>query len=107
MIVEQTARNWAPFENFVLNASRVDAGAAAAQTHLGVDLGAYACALFEKEPSTAWSSRDRALALSAEAEHAQPGMNSRRARVHHLEGRQRLLVSTTIYHPAQATEGTY
>lgn len=64
LMVEQMARTWGQFENFVLNATRADAGATAAQTHLGVDLGAYVCALFEKEPSTAWSPRDRTLELS-------------------------------------------
>lgn len=66
LMVEQMARTWAPFESFVLNAARADAGATAAQIHLGVDLGAYVCALFEKETSTAWSPRARPLELSVD-----------------------------------------
>lgn len=71
VMVQQMAGTWHPFEDFVLNAARGDAGAAAAQMHLGVDLGAYVCALFEKEPSSAWSPRDRALALSMDERPAQ------------------------------------
>ena len=54
VMVQQMSGNWQPFENFVLNANRSDAGASAAQAHLGVDLGAYVCALFAKEPSAGW-----------------------------------------------------
>jgi hypothetical protein len=53
-MVEQMAKHWEPFERFVLAANRADAGALAAQRHLGVDLGDYVCALLEKRPSLGW-----------------------------------------------------
>jgi hypothetical protein len=54
LIVEQMAKNWDPFKRFVLAADGVDAGAAAARDHLGVDLGAFVCVLLERESSSAW-----------------------------------------------------
>jgi hypothetical protein len=54
-IVEQLARSWESFERFVKDARREDAGAAAAAEHLGVDLGAYVCALFDKADPATWS----------------------------------------------------
>ncbi len=54
IMVEQMARSWAPFEAFVQNASREDAGAAAAREHLDVRLGAFVCALMGREPADAW-----------------------------------------------------
>lgn len=55
IMVEQMSKNWERFRDFVLTADRADAGAGAAQKHLGVDLGAFVCALLEKEPLAAWA----------------------------------------------------
>jgi hypothetical protein len=68
IMVEHMAKSWEPFERFVMNARREDAGAASAAEHLDVDLGAYVCALFDKAPAKTWSSRDRTSELSAVAE---------------------------------------
>jgi hypothetical protein len=54
IIVEQMAKEWAPFKQFVRAADRADAGARAAREHFGIELGDYACALLEKDPSAAW-----------------------------------------------------
>lgn len=59
IMVEQMAKDWEPFERFVLAANRADAGALAAQRHLGVDLGDYVCALLEKRPSPGWAPDSR------------------------------------------------
>jgi hypothetical protein len=59
ILVEQMARSWEHFEDFVLHARREDAGAAAARQHLGIDLSAYVCALLEREPSPEWAPRGR------------------------------------------------
>ncbi len=55
IIVESMAKNWNAFTQFVLHASREDAGARAAAEQLDVDLGAYACALMERPASAHWS----------------------------------------------------
>ena len=55
LLVEQLAKNWESFAPFVLAADQVDAGAAAARLHFDVDLGEFVCALFDQEPSPAWS----------------------------------------------------
>jgi len=55
IIVEQMAKGWGSFREFVLAADQADAGAAAAQTHLGIDLGEFVCALIEKEFSSSWT----------------------------------------------------
>jgi hypothetical protein len=57
IMVENMAQQWSAFEAFVLYASRDDAGAQAARDHLGIDQGAYVCALLGLEPSMAWSPR--------------------------------------------------
>jgi len=58
IVVDQLGRSWNAFEQFVLHADRADAGALSAREHLGVDLGAYVCALFERQPATNWSPRE-------------------------------------------------
>ena len=55
ILVAQLAKDWTSFRRFVLAADAADAGDAAAQEHLGVGVGELACALLEREPSTAWS----------------------------------------------------
>ncbi len=49
ILVQQIGREWAAFQPFASAACRADAGAAAAQTHLGVGLGQIVCALLELE----------------------------------------------------------
>lgn len=48
IMVSQFAADWERFRSFVLDANGNDGGAAAAQRHLGVELGAVACALLER-----------------------------------------------------------
>lgn len=55
ILVEQLARDWAPFRDFVLRANRADAGAAAALECLGLDLGDAVTALLERETPKSWS----------------------------------------------------
>jgi hypothetical protein len=55
IMVEQMAKDWAPFARFVLAADRADAGASAAHEHLGMALETYACALLGCDPSAAWA----------------------------------------------------
>ena len=55
LIVQQMAKNWELFKRFVLAANHLDAGAAAARDHLGVDLGEFVCALLEREQPSAWA----------------------------------------------------
>ena len=55
IMVAQVSENWASFRSFVLVADLADSGAAAALEHLGVDLGASACALLERESNSAWA----------------------------------------------------
>jgi hypothetical protein len=54
IIVEQLARQWDSFARFVAAASYEDAGAAAAQAHLSIRLGAFVAALLEMEPAESW-----------------------------------------------------
>jgi hypothetical protein len=54
IIVEQLARQWDSFARFVAAASYEDAGAAAAQAHLSIRLGAFVAALLDLEPSDSW-----------------------------------------------------
>ncbi len=49
ILVEQLSRDWGPFQKFTLAANWGDAGLAAGREHLGIDLGAYVCAILEKE----------------------------------------------------------
>ncbi len=60
IIVEQLGKDWASFAAFVTSASRADAGAQAARSTLGVDLGAMVCALLRRETDPSWEPR-RAL----------------------------------------------
>lgn len=54
IIVEQMGRHWPSFQAFALHANRSDAGQAAAEQHRDVTLGAYVCALLEKDYDPAW-----------------------------------------------------
>lgn len=54
IVVEQVARNWDQFAQFVVAAKVEDAGASSAQTNLGLQLGAYAAALFGSEATKSW-----------------------------------------------------
>ena len=55
VMVEQMARDWPSFAEFVRNAQRGDAGAASAIEHLGIDLGAAAAALTGKVETAGWA----------------------------------------------------
>lgn len=55
ILVGQLARDWDGFKRFVLNARRDDGGAQSARDHLGIDIGAYVCALLERPETTQWS----------------------------------------------------
>jgi len=55
ILVAQMSADWPSFRAFVTQANAADAGATAAAEHLGLDLGAAACALLEKEPGCAWA----------------------------------------------------
>jgi hypothetical protein len=55
ILVEQMAQQWGAFRDFVLAADREDAGLAAARDHLGVDLGAFACAILEPDDDTGYA----------------------------------------------------
>ena len=48
ILVAHMAANWDTFRTFVLAANNIDAGASAAFTHLGIDLGIAAASLMEK-----------------------------------------------------------
>lgn len=54
IVVAQLGSDWEQFRSFVLAADLADAGAAAAEDHLGLELGAVVCALLEREPDPAW-----------------------------------------------------
>jgi len=55
ILVEQLAKDWPPFAQFVLRADRADAGAAAALECLGLDLGTLVTTLLERETPKSWS----------------------------------------------------
>jgi hypothetical protein len=55
ILVEQLARDWKPFVQFVLRAERADAGAAAARERLGIDLGELVIALLERDTPRSWA----------------------------------------------------
>lgn len=76
LAVEHLAKNWESFVPFVLAADSVDAGAAAARQHLGVDLGAFVCALLDQEPSPAWSP-DPGMWAAESSSAQEPGTPSR------------------------------
>jgi hypothetical protein len=74
IIVEQLSKHWGPFQKFVLAADRADAGVAAGREHLGIDLGAYVCAILQKEDCslftpdpTTWDSEPEKGGFSAYA----------------------------------------
>ncbi|QTN29427.1 hypothetical protein HZ993_06290 [Rhodoferax sp. AJA081-3] len=54
IVVAQLGADWERFRSFVLAADLGDAGAAAAEEHLGMALGAVVCALLEREADPAW-----------------------------------------------------
>ena len=58
--MSQFAADWQTFRQFALAADLADGGAAAAQLHLGIDLGAAVCAILEREPDESWSPRPEA-----------------------------------------------
>jgi hypothetical protein len=55
ILVEQLAKDWMPFAEFVRHADRADAGSAAALQYLGLDLGQAVTALVERETPRSWS----------------------------------------------------
>jgi hypothetical protein len=55
IMVEQLAKDWQPFAEFVRRADRADGGAAAARECLGLDLGELVTALLERETPKSWS----------------------------------------------------
>lgn len=55
ILVEQMAKDWEPFREFVLHADRADGGAAAARQYLGLDLGDAVTALLERDTPKSWS----------------------------------------------------
>lgn len=55
IIVEQLARDWPTFTQFVLNARHDDAGATAAHEHLRLDLGELVTTLLERDTPKSWS----------------------------------------------------
>jgi hypothetical protein len=55
ILVEQLAKDWASFRDFVLRADRADAGAAAARACLGLELGDAVTALLERGTPKSWS----------------------------------------------------
>lgn len=57
ILVAQFGADWARFRAFALAAQAADAGQAAAQEHLGLDLGAAVCALLENASDPDWSPR--------------------------------------------------
>lgn len=59
IIVEQLGKDWPTFSAFAADASRDDAGAAAAQQHFGMTLGDIASALLQRDPSPAWEPATR------------------------------------------------
>lgn len=54
IVVEQLAKEWDSFARFVASASREDAGASAALSHLGIRLGSCAAALLAIESNESW-----------------------------------------------------
>jgi hypothetical protein len=64
ILVEQMERNWGweLFARFASNAKRDDGGAEAARDVFNADLGAYACALLEREPDPSWAPNPAAWA---------------------------------------------
>lgn len=67
VLVEQMARDWTAFAEFVRHARRDDAGAASAIRHLGIDLGAAAAALTGKPETAGWAPHAAAATLASSA----------------------------------------
>jgi hypothetical protein len=65
VLVEQMARDWTAFAEFVRHARRDDAGAASAIRHLGIDLGAAAAALTGKPETAGWAPHAAAATLAS------------------------------------------
>lgn len=57
VLVSQFGADWDRFRTFALAANLADGGASAARDYLGIDLGAAICAVFEREPDSAWGPR--------------------------------------------------
>jgi hypothetical protein len=55
ILVEQLAKDWPPFAQFVLRAQRADAGAAAARECLGLELGELVTTLLERDTPRSWA----------------------------------------------------
>lgn len=55
IIVEHLAKDWSSFKQFVLTATRDDAGGASAQEHLGIDLGTLVSGLLECDSTPDWT----------------------------------------------------
>lgn len=55
IVVEQLAKDWAPFAAFVRRADRADAGTAAARECLGLDLGEVITVLLERDTPRSWA----------------------------------------------------
>ena len=60
ILVSQFAADWERFRPFAAAANLADAAAAAAEEHLGIELGAAVCAVLQQEPDAAWSPRPEA-----------------------------------------------
>ena len=60
LVAQLSAADWSSFRDFVLHADGDDAGSSAAAKHLDVELGALACALLEREPTTSWAPNPKA-----------------------------------------------
>lgn len=57
VLVSQFATGWDQFRQFAIAANLADGAASSAREHLGIDLGAAACAVLEQEPEPAWAPR--------------------------------------------------
>jgi hypothetical protein len=55
IMVEQIAKDWEAFRDFVLAADRADSGSAAASEHLEVDLAQCVCAILDIEEASHWA----------------------------------------------------
>lgn len=55
VMVEQMGKDWDSFQRFVLAANYSDAGASAAEEHLGMDLGTFVAALLEEDATAEWN----------------------------------------------------
>jgi hypothetical protein len=55
--VSQFAADWEQFRQFALAANLADGAASSAKQHLGIDLGAAVCAVFERELDSSWAPR--------------------------------------------------